>query len=186
MAIIQLDIESRLPYGPATDGHYYWTNTYFYNDAIQPSDNPTYYWVGVAHERACLTVVQISAQKRTSPPGSGIYVGGGVSSNPPGDLTFTGGWSPYDIGRLTFWSGGKAVGYKLWRMPVPNNQIVNGNELTPWAWSALDNACGILLHALITTRDGTPIDNITSSHRVHQWSYRHGTKRRDRRVLTFP
>lgn len=186
MAICQVDIQSLIPWEPSATGFYYWTNTYFYNDAIQPSDNPTYYWCSVAHGRSSLTVTAQNGQKRTSPPGSGNYIGGGFLTPVHGDLVFTGGWSPFNVGRLTFWAGGKAVGYKLWRMPIPNNEILDGGLLSSWAMDALNNACGVLLHALITTRDGTPIENITASPRVHMWGFRHGTKRRDRQVIHIP
>jgi hypothetical protein len=186
MAINQVDQELRLPYEPASTGYYYWTNTYFYNTADQPSDNPSYYWVSVGTEQSTLTVTQRTALKVTSPPGSGIYVLGAPSIPLNGALTFTGGWSPHDIGRLSFWASEKIVGYKLWRMPIPSEEISGDGVLSSWAIDAMNNFAGYLLHAKITTRDGTPIDAITVSPRVHQWSYRHDTKRRDRRVLVFP
>lgn len=186
MAIQQIDFEYRLPYSPAATGYYYWTNTYFGDTSNPPPTNTTQYWLSVADELGRLTVNQSIASKVTQPPGSGIMVGGGTLPPQNGLYTFTGGWSPFDIVRLAFWSGGKYVGYKLWRMPVPANEQEDG-KLSPSLLNHFNiTVIPAILFAKPCTRSGVPIDAITTDGRVHMWSYRHGTKRRDRRVLVFP
>lgn len=186
MAIQQIDFEFRLPYEPATSGHYYWTNTFFGDTDNPPPTNTTQYWLSVMHELATLTVTEICASKVTSPPGSGIFVIGGRQIPHGGLYEFTGGWSPFDIVRLSFFAGGKYVGYKLWRMPVPSNEQTDGKLNDSILNHFNVTVIPAILYAKPCTRSGVPIDAITVSDRVHMWSYRHGTKRRDRRVLEFP
>jgi hypothetical protein len=186
MAIQQIDFEFRLPDLAAATHFYYWTNTFFGDTANPPPTNSTQYWLSVMHELATLTVTQICASKVTSPPGSGIFIIGGRQIPHGGLYTFTGGWSPFDIVRLSFWAGEKYVGYKLWRMPVPANQQSGGYLSAAVLNHFRTTVIPAILFAKICTRDGVPIDAITVSPRVHMWSYRHGTKRRDRRVLSFP
>lgn len=186
MTILQIDFEYRLPYPPAADGYYYWTNTWFGDTDNPPPTNTTQYWLSVMSELATLTVTEFCASKVTTPPGSGIMVGGGEVIPHGGLYEFTGGWSAFDIVRLSFWSGGKFVGYKLWRMPIPNNEQTDGVLNSSLLAHYNSTVIPAILFAKPCTRTGVPIDAVTVSDRVHMWSYRHGTKRRDRRVLTFP
>lgn len=186
MDLEQCDIESRIPYSDGLDGFYYYTNTFFYDLDNPPDDNPSYYWCAVALLEGCYSCVDICGLKRTAPPGSGIFVGGGDSPPQPGALSFTGGYSPFDIVRLHFYAGGKYVGYKLWRMPVVN-EAMDGGNIEPSVVGYLEGQIvPHLLHAKITTHTGTPVDEIRVMPKIHQWSFRHGTKRRARRVLIFP
>lgn len=186
MDIEQVDYESRVPYDDGLDGYYYYSNTFFYDLDNQPDDNPSYYWCAVALTEGTYTCAELVALKRTKPPGSGIFVAGGESVPTPGARTFTGGFSPFNIARLSFFAGDKYVGYKLWRMPIVNDALDGANiQPTVLGWLT-GTTVPTLLHAKITTREGTPIDRIDVSPKIHQWSFRHGTKRRARRVLIFP
>lgn len=186
MHIEQVDLESRIPYSDGLDGYYYYSNTFFYDLDNPPDDNTSWYWLTVALSEGTYNCAERTALKRTDPPGSGIFVGGGQHTPVAGALTFTGGYSPFDIVRMNFYAADSYVGYKLWRMPLVNEAFsvdaIDSGVLSYLQGQIVDT----LLFAKITTRAGLPIDRIDVSPRVHMWGFRHGTKRRARRVLIFP
>lgn len=185
MHIIQYDMQQRVPYDNSTSGYYYWTNTFFYDLDNPPTQNPSDTWLRLGNHLCLLPMVQSAGNVMTSPPGSGIVVGGGPGAHDPGTAPFGPSAPIANIVRVNLYSEGRIVGYKRWRMPIPVDHIVDGylsDELHGYLQANLGY---YWWRALLTTRDGVPIDTVTVDPRVRLWGIRVGTKRRSRSVLIY-
>jgi hypothetical protein len=186
MDLVQTDIEFRIPLSFQPDGFYYWTHTWIYDLDNPPVGITSLQQISGMHHAGTLSNVQPIRQQRTSPPYSGTPFFKVSSLGDHGLLTAGESWSIFDTVRLSFYADGKFVGYKRWRVPLRSEDIVDG-KLSPFIYNLFNTTIGPgLLVARICSRDGIPIDEVRVSPLVHQWQWRHGTKRRTGHVIVLP
>lgn len=186
MDLIQTDIELRIPLVDQTDGFYYWTHSWIYDLDNPPVGITSLQQIYGMHHLATLSNVQPVRQQRTQPPYSGTPFFKVTSLGDHGLLAAGESWSIFNTVRMTFLSGGRAVGYKRWRVPLRDIDIVDG-MLSPTMYNLFNTTIGPgLITARICSRNGEPIDQVVVSPRVHEWQWRHGTKRRNRHVIVLP
>jgi hypothetical protein len=184
--LIQADIEFRIPMSFMPDGFYYWTHTWIYDLDNPPVGITSLQQISVMQHNGTLSNVQPIRLQRTTPPYSGVPFSKIVSFGDHGLLAVGESWSIFNTVRLSFWAGGKFVGYKRWRVPLRDIDIVDG-KLSADIYNLFNSTIGPgLLVAKICSRDGTPIDAVTVSPLVHMWQWRHGTKRRTGHVIVIP
>lgn len=185
MHVVQYDRQHRVVWPENASGFYHWTNTWYYDLDNPGGPTSSRFQIELAYQHGRLPMVQTSAFRITDPPHSGIVTSEGQSLHLAGLAPFTSPAPIWNVVRLGFWSGGLYVGYKLWRMPVPPDEIID-QLLSPAVYTHMvDTVSNYLLLAKITTAGGLLIDEIRVSPRVHQWGLRTGTKRRSRPVLPF-
>jgi hypothetical protein len=186
MLLEQYDIEYAVPI-PFGTGLYYWTHSFIYD-----LDNPP---VGITsqgriHEIShlgTLTSVFESRAQKTQPPYSGTpYIKFEVAGHPHGLIPAGEQWSIFNTVRMTYYSSGRAVGYKRWRTPLRAGDTVGDLLSTDIYNHFVFTIAPGLLSAKICSREGFPIDQIIVSPLVHQWQWRHGTKRRTGHVIHIP
>lgn len=186
MHLQQADIQIRIAIPDFGDGYYYWTQCWIYDLDNPPSDNPSLYWIYTAYHQGLLSVCQTWGQQRIEPPYSGNIIAYFTAVGDHGLLTPADDFSIFDTVRLNFYAGGEYVGYKRWRVPL-RGEDMQGGRLSDTMYNLfVTTITPILLHAKITSRYGVLIDEIRTSPYVHQWQWRHGSKRRTRPVVVAP
>lgn len=186
MLLEQYDIEYRIaiPFG---SGAYYWTHSFIYD-----LDNPPVGFTsqGKIHDTshlATLTNVFESRAQKTQPPYSGTpYLKFNVPGSPHGLIPAGEQWSLFDTVRMSYFAGDRYVGYKRWRTPLRAEDVTDGQLSSAILTLFTGTIAPGLLAAKICSREGLPIDRIEVSPRVHQWQWRHGSKRRARHVIDIP
>jgi hypothetical protein len=186
MLLEQLDIEYRIPI-PFDTGFYYWTHSWIYD-----LDNPPPFTTSLARIQevshlGILSNVIDSRMQKTQPPYSGTpYLKFEVPGHPHSLLPVGESWSLFNTIRLSFYSSGVLVGYKRWRVPLRDIDITDGKLSSSIYGHFTGTIATGLLSAKICSRAGLPIDQVEVSPLVHQWQWRHGSKRRTRHVIEIP
>jgi hypothetical protein len=186
MHLQQADFEFSIPVPTLTDSVYYWTMTFIYD-----LDNPPVGITSLQQISGTLNLGMTSQTTRTrlqrqEPPYSGTFIS--KASLPPqhGLLPARESWTLFDSVRMTYYADGRAVGYKRWRVPLGEGDIIDGQLSSAMFNQFHTTVAPGLLTAKICSRFGEPIDQIVVSPRVHQWQWRDGTKRRNRHVIVIP
>jgi len=181
----QADIELRIPLLGQTDVYYYWTHSWIYDLDNPPIGITSLQQIYGMHHLGTLSNVRPIRQQRTRPPYSGTPYFKIEGLGDAGLQAAGESWSIFNTVRMTFYADGKAVGYKRWRVPLRDIDIVDG-VLSPTMFNLFHTTIAPgLLTARICSRNGLPIDHIEVSPRVHEWQWRHGTKRRNRHVIVL-
>jgi hypothetical protein len=186
MHLEQYDIEYQiaLPFGT---GVYYWTHSFIYDLDNPPIGETSQGKIHDTSHLGTLTTTIESRAQKTQPPYSGTpYLKFVVPGHPHGLIPSTGTFSLFDTVRMNYYAAGKYVGYKRWRTPLRAGDITDGKLSASMYGLFLGTIAPGLLAAKICSRDGIPIDHIEVSPYVHQWQWRHGSKRRTRHVIEIP
>jgi hypothetical protein len=186
MHLEQYDQEFQIPI-PFGSGFYYWTHTWIYDLDNPPVGDTSLGVIISTSHLGMLSNVRDERFQKTQPPYSGTPYAKFVNPGHPHALIPAGeAWSLFDTIRLSFFSSGKWVGYKRWRVPLRDIDITDGKLSSFMLGHFQGTIVPGLLHARICSRDGLPIDQIDVSPLVHQWQWRHGSKRRTRHVIEIP
>lgn len=183
MPVVQVDLQWRYAYSGNPSGFYYWTSTYYLNPT-NPTDFIAYMpAMHLAARSAALFETKENRVRITMPPHGGTVIQDASTANQFGESGLSGPTVLENVARLSFWVGQSYVGYKLLRGAIPTSQVEDGQlSETARLW-LVENTAPQLLAAGICTADGTPIERVEVSPKIHSWQLRHGTKRRQRVVF---
>lgn len=182
--VYQMDIEFRAPYPDTDDGYYYWTNTWY---SPKDTDSAAFTsflrmqtWIAARTTTDCQ---RVKATFKRSPGPGGVYFTQNLLNFPGTYPAGTEGYTLLGSARIRFYSEGRLAGYKRWRMPIRNDQVV-GDRLDPALIAHLaDGWAPILPLGHMCNVNGLVIDAIEVDPLIHKWQLRHGTKRRSRVVI---
>jgi len=185
MAVYQIDVQMSVPEPFGLSGRYYWTWLYYVlADTDSEASSRALAQTANQAKNISSSTLHYHGYQITSPPRSGHVTRAYVPLDQP-CLRPTGNLIPiHNVMRQRMWSGGKQVGYRLWRGGFLDTDV-DGAEFTTAAVSWAEGVAGILvLSGYVCSLHGLVIDNITCDSRIAMANLRHGTKRRARKVLT--
>jgi hypothetical protein len=186
MHLEQYDIEYRIAI-PFSTHIYYWTHSFIYDLDNPPVGETSQGKIHDTSHLGTLSNVFESRAQKTQPPYSGTpYLKFNVPGAPHGLIPVGESWSLFDTVRMNYYASGRYVGYKRWRTPLRSEDSVNGVLSSFMLGLFTGTIAPGLLAAKICSREGLPIDHIEVSPLVHQWQWRHGSKRRTRHVIEIP
>lgn len=180
----QLDYQMRAPYPPNEDGYYYWTNAWIVNASSDSMAIIRINQVDAAVDGMTLTVVeQVRLNAKRSPGVGGVYHSISLGLEDGDVPTGTSGYLLINYMKVDLYVGERLAGYKRWRMPFRIEDL-DGERWTPAAQSIVQSRFNELVaQSTLAARSGEVITGAVVDPLVRQWQLRHGTKRRDRRVI---
>lgn len=183
MTVYRADLQQYIDTDLVSTGRYYWTNVYYFT-----ADNPTEFDLGrdqcgQVQSRAFCSDVHSDRILITNAVTGTVIQHSGFSWVPLGVLPASD--SPItNCVLLWLYSGGKRVGYKRYRVPVPMASMTAG-LLTPTFISDYytSGPGNYITDGQICTSGGAIIDHAVVDPFVHSWQLRHGSKRSIRRSV---
>lgn len=184
LSVWAMSFQFRAP-APLESGVYYWTNDYFfYGSGPAWSTAPNWNDLLDAVQMGTLDTtecVSIRATRLSDGFVSGIQTLAFFGLLPAED-----GGLLTNAARMDVWSGEERRGYRLWRSPLRASDR-EGSSLSPGYVALLEtDVIPRLLSSGMCLRDSGSISAITLKPGIHMWQLRHGTKRSDRVVYTYP
>lgn len=166
-------------------GWYFWTNQHYYDLDNPPIGDSSNTRLQSGYSILMADVVQKDAVRIFDPALSSTVVSSFETDHEFGPFPTEDGYSPFDTMLVHWLVGGRKVGYTRLRMPVPAAYQEAG-LVTQEIWDWVDSSFTFyMLGAKCTSREGVPIESYQVERAVHQWQYRHGTRRRERRVFSW-
>jgi hypothetical protein len=183
VTIYRADLQQYIPTDLVSTGRYYWTNVYYFK-----ADTPAEFDLGrnqcgEAQSRAFCADVHWDRILITVADTGTVVQHGSFSWVPLGVLPASD--SPITNCVLVWlYAGGRRVGYKRYRVPVPMAGMSGGLLTSDFISSYYtDGPVNLLSEGNLCTRTGELIDNAIVDPRVHGWQIRHGTRRAERRAV---
>lgn len=186
MHVIRIQYQWRMPWPSNPSGFYYWTNQFYGDEDNPPSTSTFKSWF---EQFFANTLGNITDQNRVrvfDPALSNTVVSENSLANEANGYPIETGYSPFDTVLLYWLADGRKVGYSRLRIPVQESDQVNGWLHPDLRDVVLANALYYLLNGKACSRLGVPITGFYVDPRVRGWQFRHGTKRRERKVFGPP
>lgn len=165
-------------------GYYYWTNQFYWDLDNPPDVNLSYYWVSVFFGDVMSDVTEMNWIRVYDPPEGPTTVLNANAGDQLGNYSIETGYSPFDTLLMHWIAGGKRVGYSRLRLPVQSSDQQGGLIDTDLTGFVHTIAHQYLLNAKVCDKRGVPIEDFEIDPQVRMWQYRHGTKRRERIILS--
>lgn len=186
MYLWKFDQQYRLDSPPPSTPLYYWTNTYYFLQALEHEpdyDNCNFWYVNMRTFIPRRTT-QIE-WRATSPAGDVVWPLGTIENS--GIANFYGDPGPIPLCvYVDFFHQGRRVGYKKYRGPWQDS-LVNGSlwdsALISWF---NDSAMPELMFGNPCNHRGVLFDDYRVRPDIHLWQQRHGSKRATRPVFVYP
>lgn len=186
MTVNRFRTQLRIPDSRTLDGFYYWTNAFYWNDAIQPNDLLARIRMRGFWAQCHLTVVQFWYEQNMMPASSGVWVTSSLLPTSHCAYPVEGGYSPFMTVYLRHLIAGTQVGYSRLRMPVLA-QDVEGVRLHQDLIDHIELFSNFYLtEAGVCNHAGDAIERFEVNPVVSEWQYRDGTKRRNRVFIHHP
>ena len=182
MDLYRLDMQMKAVSGQTSSGYYYWTNVYHgLADDLDSYD--------LLIDNVLLSALRCHCE--------GVYsdwlkVTNVTTNTVTRDLALipqtSSYWGPVVAPLINtlyarLYAGGKVVGFKRIRMPVPSSKYVNG--ILTEDFKTEYHGHGLIVHPTsgMCNSQGVRLDSWDLAPRVYGWQLRHGTKRVSRRRL---
>lgn len=186
MTLMQTDWQSGTAWPDCPLGEIWWTNTFYWDTSDPPVGDTSIGKIDSIQRLGMLSTTYQFGIRTTHPPKTGENEVIGFVPRDHGLWIAESGYAITDVVRLTFRAAGSVVGYKLWRMPVPASEIVDGKLSADLYGFFTGTIVPGLLAAKIYSWKGVKIEEVEVSPFVHHWKLRRGGKRRCSMVIPHP
>lgn len=176
----------RMPWPDNPSGFYYWTNQTYWDLDNPPAVNSSQFWAAQFFVNTLGDFVEENRIRIFDPALSGNVILEASLFNENCNYPIETGYSPFDTVLMHWLVGGRRVGYNRLRIPVQVSDQIDGQLHPDLRNQIYANASFYLLNGKACSREGEPIEDFEVDPMVRMWQFRHGTKRRERKVFGPP
>lgn len=186
MHVVRIQFQWRMPWVSNPSGFYYWTNQNYADLDNPPVTDDSERWFERFYFNTLGNITEQNRVRTFDPALSNTVVNEHSLANENNLYPIETGYSPFDTVLFYWLAGGERVGYTRLRIPVQSSDQIDGRLHPDLHAQVRTNALFYLLQGKACSREGLPIDDFEVDPLVRMWQFRHGTKRRERKVFGPP
>lgn len=183
MHVVRIQFQWRMPWPDNPSGFYYWTNQLYADLDNPPATETSRRWFESYYLNTLGNITEQNRVRVFDPALSGTVTFEQSLANENNLYPIETGYSPFDTALVWQIARGGRVGYNRLRIPVQSSDQIDGKLHPDLANQLRSTALFYLLNGKACSREGVPIEDVEVDPLVRMWQFRHGTKRRERKVF---